>query len=279
MKNLMAKIWVPTLIVLLAAVQSFGIDLHRSAKVFSFADSLALISQTDSTRIDSLKVDSLASYTQSPDTLSVDSLAIDTLQSDTVMALFLTARDTIKVPDSLRDADPFFYKYYIAVKDSATRAQVRDSLLMAGDTLELMKLDSLYLKDSSEVAKAKFDAWYASLSRMERKKYDNEQRLPALIAAANRKAEIKDSIQTRKDSIRKATPRILETFAVPDSMHYKRLIMWKHDRYFHNIALEKQDTSFNYNFTEYPFYKKDVNATYLGVIGSPTQLYNYFKRQ
>ena len=279
MKNLMAKIWVPTLIVLLAAVQSFGIDLHRSAKILSFADSLALISQTDSTRIDSLKVDSLASYTQSPDTLSVDSLAIDTLQSDTVMALFLTARDTIKVPDSLRDTDPFFYKYYIAVKDSTTRAQVRDSLLMAGDTLELMKLDSLYLKDSSEVAKAKFDAWYASLSRMERKKYDNEQKLPALIAAANRKAEIKDSIQTRKDSIRKATPRILETFAVPDSMHYKRLIMWKHDRYFHNIALEKQDTSFNYNFTEYPFYKKDVNATYLGVIGSPTQLYNYFKRQ
>ena len=279
MKNLMAKIWVPTLIVLLAAVQSFGIDLRRSAKIFSFADSLALISQADSTTIDSLKVDSLAAFMQDLDTLSVDTLAIDTLQSDTVMNLFLTARDTIKVPDSLRDADPFFYKYYIAVKDSTTRAQVRDSLLMAGDTLELMKLDSLYLKDSSEVAKAKFDAWYASLSRMERKKYDNEQRLPALIAAANRKAEIKDSIQTRKDSIRKATPRILETFAVPDSMHYKRLIMWKHDRYFHNIALEKQDTSFNYNFTEYPFYKKDVNATYLGVIGSPTQLYNYFKRQ
>ena len=165
MKNLMAKIWVPTLLVLLAAVQSFGIDLHRSAKVFSFADSLALISQADSTTIDSLKVDSLAPFTQSTDTLSVDSLAIDTLQSDTVMALFLTARDTIKVPDSLRDADPFFYKYYIAVKDSTTRAQVRDSLLMAGDTLELMKLDSLYLKDSSEVAKAKFDAWYASLAR------------------------------------------------------------------------------------------------------------------
>ena len=284
MKNLMAKIWIPTLIVLLAAVQSFGIDLHRSAKILSFADSLALISQADSTTIDSLKVDSLAASMQSidsltVDTLATDTLAIDSLQSDTVMTLFLTARDTIKVPDSLRDTDPFFYKYYIAVKDSTTRAEVRDSLLMAGDTLELMKLDSLYLKDSTEVAKAKFDAWYASLSRMERKKYDNEQKLPALIAAANRKAEIKDSIQTRKDSIRKATPRILETFAIPDSMHYKRLIMWKHDRYFHNIALEKQDTSFNYNFTEYPFYKKDVNATYLGVIGSPTQLYNYFKRE
>ena len=94
--------------------------------------------------IDSLRVD----------TLATDTLAIDSLQSDTVMTLFLTARDTIKVPDSLRDTDPFFYKYYIAVKDSTTRAEVRDSLLMAGDTLELMKLDSLYLKDSTEVAKA-----------------------------------------------------------------------------------------------------------------------------
>ena len=214
MKNLMAKIWVPTLIVLLAAVQSFGIDLRRSAKIFSFVDSLALISQADSTTIDSLKVDSLAAFMQDLDTLSVDTLAIDTLQSDTVMNLFLTARDTIKVPDSLREADPFFYKYYIAVKDSTTRAQVRDSLLMAGDTLELMKLDSLYLKDSSEVAKAKFDAWYASLSRMERKKYDNEQMLPALIAAANRKAEIKDSIQTRKDSIRKVITANLENCAL-----------------------------------------------------------------
>ena len=274
MKNLMAKIWVPTLIVLLAAVQSFGIDMHRSAKIFSFADSLALISQADSTMIDSLKADSLAALVQ-----GVDSLEVDTLQTDSVMTLVLSARDTIKVPESLKDTDPFFYKYYIAVKDSATRAEVRDSLLMAGDTVELMKLDSLYLKDSLDVKKAKFDAWYASLTRMERKKYDTEQKLPALIAAANRKVEIKDSIKTRKDSIRKATPRILETFAVPDSMHYKRLIMWKHDRYFHDIALEKQDTSFNYNFTEYPFFKKDVNATYLGVIGSPTQLYNYFKRE
>ena len=253
MKRLMAKIWVPTLLVLVAAVQSFGIDLSRSAKIFHFADSLALTNLTDSTMTDSLRLDSLSAAMQGLDSLVADTVQTDSIQADSVMTLFLSARDTIKVPDSLRDTDPFFYKYYIAVKDSATRAEVRDSLLMAGDTLELMKLDSLYLKDSTEVAKAKFDAWYASLTRMERKKYDNEQKLPALIAAANRKAEIKDSIQTRKDSIRKATPRILETFAVPDSMHYKRLIMWKHDRYFHNIALEKQDTSFNYNFTEYPF--------------------------
>ena len=284
MRKFISRIWVPGLLVMVAALQSFGIDAGRAVGLRRLADSLVLTRQADSSLL--IEQSSDSTVPAFADTLAADSLLTDSLYNDTTAidsikadTLILTARDTIKVPDSLRDTDPFFYKYYIAVKDSTTRAQVRDSLLMAGDTLELMKLDSLYLKDSSEVAKAKFDAWYASLSRMERKKYDNEQRLPALIAAANRKAEIKDSIQTRKDSIRKATPRILETFAVPDSMHYKRLIMWKHDRYFHNIALEKQDTSFNYNFTEYPFYKKDVNATYLGVIGSPTQLYNYFKRQ
>ena len=279
MKNLMAKIWVPTLLVLFAAVQSFGIDLSRSAKIFHFADSLASVNLTDSTMTDSLRVDSLYAVIPELDSLTADTVRTDTVHADSMMTLILSARDTIKVPDSLRDTDPFFYKYYIAVKDSATRAEVRDSLIMAGDTVELMKLDSLYLKDSLEVKQAEFDAWYSSLSRMERKKYDAEQKLPALIAAANRKVEIKDSIQAYKDSVRKATPRILETFAIPDSMHYKRLVMWEHDRYFHNINLQKQDTSFNYNFTEYPFYKKDVNATYLGVIGSPTQLYNYFKRQ
>ena len=161
MKNLIAKIWVPLLLVSLAAIQSFGIDAGRSASLRQLADSLELI--------------------QLPDT---------THTADTILPEVIQARDTIRIPDSLQYTDPFKYKYYIALKDSTTRFQVRDSLMAAGDTLELMKLDSLYIQDSTEVAKAKFDAWYASLTRKERKKYDAEQALPALIAAANRKIEI-----------------------------------------------------------------------------------------
>ena len=261
MKKIVTKIWVPTMIVLFAAVQSFGIDAHRAVRLRSLADSILFTIPSDTTLID---------------TLAADTLAADTLITDT---LILSAKDTIKIPDSLQFKDPFFYKYYIAVKDSATRAFVRDSLFMAGDTLELTKFDSLYVKDSTETAKAKYDAWYASLSRKERKKEDARLALPGLIAAANRKLEIKDSIKTRRDSIIEATPRILQTFAIPDSMQYKRLIMWEHDRYFHKVDLHEQDTSFNYNFHDYPFYKEDVNATYLGVIGSPAQFYNYFKRE
>ena len=279
MKNFVAKIWVPTLLVLIAAVQSFGIDVHRAVRLRGLADSLVLTRMSDTTATENESADSLKADTLVQDLFSEDTAAVDSVITDT---LILTARDTIKAPDSLKETDPFFYKYYVAVKDSATRVMVRDSLIMAGDTLELTKLDSLYSKDSTEIAVAKHNAWYASLSRKERKKYDAEQKLPALIAAANRKLEIKDSIKTRKDSILKATPRILETFAFPDSLHYKRIVTWKHDRYFHTLeGLRDQsaDSSFNYNFNDYPFYREDANATWLGVSGSPVQLYDYFKRQ
>ena len=265
MKNFMAKIWVPTLLVMLAAVQSFGIDAHRAARIFSLADTLVLTSQDDTTEVPAPAIDSLHS--------------LDSFQTDTII---LTARDTIKVPEDLKESDPFFYKYYIAVKDSATRKQVRDSLITVGDTLELHKLDSLYIKDSIEVAVAAEAARYAAMSRKERKKYDAEKKLPELIAAANRKIERKDSIKAYRDSVIGATPRILNTYAFPDSMHYKRIVTWTHERHFHDIeGLRDQsaDSSYNHNFHDYPFYKKDVNVTWLGVIGSPVQLYDFFKRQ
>ena len=252
MKNLIAKIWVPLLLVSVAAIQSFGIDAGRSASLRQLADSLELI--------------------QLPDT---------THTADTILPEVIQARDTIRIPDSLQYTDPFKYKYYIALKDSTTRFQVRDSLMAAGDTLELMKLDSLYIQDSTEVAKAKFDAWYASLTRKERKKYDAEQALPALIAAANRKIEIKDSIRAYKDSVRESIPRILETFAVPDSLHFKRIITWKHDKDFHNMVEVRDmaaDTSYRRSFNDYVFYNEDINASWLGISGSPVQLYDWFKR-
>ena len=299
MKKMVAKIWVPALLVMIAAVQSFGIDAHRAVRLWGLADSLVLASTNDSIAIETAPADSLSTdstildlFSEGPsavDSILTDSIATDSTEADSTASspapadtLFLTARDTIKVPDSLKETDPFFYKYYIAVKDSVTRFQVRDSLIMAGDTIELRKLDSLYIKDSTEVAIAKHNAWYASLTRKERKRYDAEQKLPALIAAANRKIEIKDSIRAYKDSVIEATPRILESFAFPDSMHYKRIVTWKHDRYFHSLeGLRDQsvDTSFNYNFHDNPIYREDVNATWLGVSGSPAQLYNYFKRQ
>ncbi len=311
MKNLVAKIWVPTLLVTVAAIQSFGIDAHRAVKMFGLADSLGIGRTEDTTAVAEIAIDSLAgrdsialdsllsdSLTKAPsakdsltvdslkaDSMTVDSLAADSLTTDSLAlkdTVVLAARDTIKVPDSLKITDPFFYKYYIAVKDSLTRMEVRDSLIMAGDTLELQKLDSLYIKDSTEVAKAKYDAWYAGLSRRERKKHDAMMALPGLMAEARRKIEVKDSIRAYRDSVRESIPRVLETYAFPDSMLYKRIVTWKHERYFHDIeGLRDQspDSSFNYNYHDYPIFKQDVNASWLGVSGSPVQLYDFFKRE
>ena len=262
MKRLVSKIWVPLMIVMLAAAQSFGIDAGRAVSLRRLTDSLILSRIEDSSAVNLPVPDSTVAAV-----------------SDSILT---SARDTIVIPDSLEFKDPFFFKYYIAVKDSSTRRQVRDSLIQANDSLELHKFDSLYVKDSTEVAEAKFNAWYTSLSRKERKKYDAKQNLPILMAEARRKLEIKDSIRARKDSIIEATPRILETFAVPNEMQYKRIITWKHDQDFHNLVeLREQDadTCFNNNFYDFPFIKNDVNATWLGVAGSPVQTYNFFKRE
>ena len=248
------------MLVMIAAVQSFGIDAGRAVSMRRMADSLMITMRQDSAYLDAAIADSLGN-----DTIAV-----------------IAARDTIVVPDSLKETDPFFYKYYIAVKDSLTRAQVRDSLIQANDSITLHKLDSLYLKDSTEVAKAKFDAWYKGLSRKERKKYDAEQALPGLIAASLRKMEIKDSIKAHRDSVRESIPRVLETFAFPDSLQYKRIVTWKHDRDFHNMVELReqwQDTSYNVHFFDYPFMRQDVGVSWLGVAGSPVEPYNYFKRK
>ena len=182
MRKTMSKIWVPALLVMAAALQSFGIDASRAVGLKRLTDSLIL--------------------NQLPDTLSAqDSILPVDPAHDSTVNLILSAKDTIKVPDSLLYTDPFKYRYYIALKDSTVRSHLRDSLLNAGDSLELHKLDSLYIKDSTEVAQAAFAKWYSSLTRKERKKYDAEQALPGLIEAQRLKMERKDSIKAAKTAL------------------------------------------------------------------------------
>ena len=207
----------------------------------------------------------------------------------------LTALDTLIPPDSLRLKDPFRYKYYAALLDSAAHVFVRDtliesraerlasedSLLLAlaeQDSLDRFQLDSIYYADSLAIAVAAFERWYQGLDPKERKAYDKEQeRL--------RKAAIQDSILLAKeeakiirDSILEATPRILETFALADTMHYKRIISWTTDPDFQKMDVIIPDTTYNYHYEDYPFKHRDLNATWLGVAGSPVQSYNYFRR-
>ena len=134
MKHFLAKIWVPLTLVTMAGIQSFGIDASRAVGLKRLTDSLIISHLPDTTAVrDSI--------------LQADSTRQEPGISDSTINLVLSAKDTIKVPDSLKETDPFKYKYYIAIKDSTTRFQVRDSLMAAGDSLELAMLDSLYIKD------------------------------------------------------------------------------------------------------------------------------------
>lgn len=190
----------------------------------------------------------------------------------------LSARDTIFPPDSLRMTDPFRYKYYVAIMDSLTHLEVKDSLKAAGDSVDWPRLDSLYVLEYNLRKKAEFDKWYGSLSKTERKKYDSEVRMKAQKHRSDSITAVRDSIKGIKDSIAEATPRILETFALPDSMQYKRIVQWSHDKEFHKMHVQIPDTGYNYRFNDFPFMRKDVNATWLGVAGSAVQYYNFFNR-
>lgn len=215
------------------------------------------------------------------DVAKLDSAAIAATKNHVALDTtgMIWARDTIKVPDSLRITDPFRFKYYAALVDSFTHVWVRDSLRAAGDTIDWPLIDSIYAADSSALAKAKHLAWYNSLSKKEKKRYDYEQRLPKIRHEMDSVQSIKDSIKAVKDSITQNTPRVLQTGFIPDSLHYKRIISWTHDRDFHNLDIHVPDTSYNWNFNDYPFMKNDLGATWLGVAGSPVQTWNFFKRE
>ena len=309
----MAKIWtdilVPVVIVGAVAAQTVGVEVSRASRLRSWfprfrpdtveqvaadtqkalarlrPDSLALpadtLSVADSLRpaADSLKAaaDSLKDAPKAQkDTLEEDDFDLFGEPEDTTPKVF--ARDTMKVPDSLKLTDPFLYEWYVATKDGYTHRLVVDSLKAEGDSLIWPRIDSLYFADSTAVAKAKFEAWYAGLTKAERKRYDYEQKLPAILHKQDSIRKRKDSIQHIKDSIRQNTPRILETAFLPDSLYYKRLVSWRHNRLYNSVEVFEWDTTSNYHFYDLPFMKEDVGASWLGMPGSAYQPYNWFLR-
>jgi len=154
----------------------------------------------------------------------------------------------------------------------------RDSLRQILDSTLWDKIDSIYIADSTAKARAAFEAWYASLSKDERKKYDAEQKAKRMMARADSIRLAKEKAKDIRDSIIAEKPRILETYAVSESEQYKRLLTWHLDRDFGKVRTFEYDTSYNYRFHDYPFLRKDVNATWLGVAGSPVMYYNFFNR-
>ena len=90
---------------------------------------------------------------------------------------------------------------------------------------------------------------------------------------------VRDSLKSVRDSIRWSKPRVLETGFVPDSLYYKRILSWNTGPYVNEYRQMHMDTTFNDWFTEYPFYKEDIDAVYLGTVGSAVQNVNFFRRR
>ena len=309
----MAKLWTDILLPLAVAggvaAQTLGVEMNRARVLHAwFPDA-----RRDTVQVDSLHrpLDSLVKVlqkdsTQRPslDSLSprdpLDSLAratMEQMQKDSIRArrdslteeedLFgaednvptVYARDTMKVPDSLKLTDPFLYQWYVATKDSYTHKLVIDSLKAEGDTLIWPRVDSLFVADSTLQAQIAWEKKWASMSKAERKRWIYEHvQLPVILHKQDSILKRKDSLKRIKDSIIQNTPRILETPFLPDSLLYKRLTTWKHNRLFNSMEMVKWDTTANYHFYDYPFMREDAGATWLGMPGSAVQQYNYFRR-
>ena len=170
MKEYLKRIWFPLLVVCVISLHAIGMSPRASKgdPGFGFVS---------------------AEGPQKPDTIKYKNIfikrgsgkIIDEYDTSTFLELsdttpLVTARDSIFPPDSLKDIDPFRYKYYVAIIDSLVHSIVSDSLKNAGDSIDWPILDSLYTLEYNARKKAEFDAWYAGLSKLERKKYDIEQK-------------------------------------------------------------------------------------------------------
>lgn len=281
----MAKFWsdilVPLAITGVVAVQTLGVEISRASRLhewFPAAQQDTLVRRDTLSQKDTLlPKDTIPDLQDSLIVDEEDFFLFDEEKKDTAPKVM--ARDTMKVPDSLRLTDPFRYQWYVALRDSLTHRIVVDSLKAAGDSLLWPQIDSIYLADSTTFVKEQFEKWYAGLSKSEKKRYDYEHyKLPAILHRQDSIRHRKDSIKQRRDSILENTPRILETAFLPDSMYYKRLVSWRHNRYTNNVETFEWDTTANYHFYDYPFMRQDVGATWLGMPGSAVQSYNFFNR-
>lgn len=163
-----------------------------------------------------------------------------------------TAKDTLKLAQET-----------LKLKQDTTKLAL-DTLKITSDSLLISGKDSLAMSEKDSLA----------LTKKELKALEKQEQFLQKKA----EKEKKDSIKYVRDSTRWSQPRILKTYILPDSLKYKRLISWKHDALFNNIEMLNPDTTFHENFQVYPFMKKDVGATYLGISGSATQTHNFFKR-
>lgn len=168
-------------------------------------------------------------------------------------SMLTLSQDTIPVRDSAAPADmPELPSDTLSMTDSTAA----DTVVLTPRQLRQMEKDS--------VRKQK-DAYLDSVAAVKQAVRDSAR-------------HVRDSVKSVRDSIRWSKPRVLETGFVPDSLYFQRILSWNTGPYINEYRHADIDTTFNDWYSEYPFYKEDIDAVYLGTIGSAAQNVNFFRR-
>ena len=198
------------------------------------------------------------------DSLSVQADSV--IGQDSMLEDSLAGPDTLVIPDSLAVPDSSVVSDSLLLPDSLAAADsLTQSDSTAADSVKVLTKRELKRMARDSVRKVK-DAYKDSVAMVKQQKADSIHR-------------IKDRIRTVKDSIRWSRPRVLETVFLPDSLYYDRIISWTTGTRVNEYRHADMDTTFNDWYTEYPFYKEDIDAVYLGTVGSAVQNVNFFKRR
>ena len=198
------------------------------------------------------------------DSLSVQADSV--IGQDSMLKDSLAGPDTLVIPDSLSVPDSSVVSDSLLLPDSLAAADsLTQSDSTAADSVKVLTKRELKRMVRDSVRKVK-DAYKDSVAMVKQQKADSIH-------------HIKDRIRTVKDSIRWSRPRVLETVFLPDSLYYDRIISWTTGTRVNEYRHADMDTTFNDWYTEYPFYKEDIDAVYLGTVGSAVQNVNFFKRR
>jgi hypothetical protein len=81
-----------------------------------------------------------------------------------------------------------------------------------------------------------------------------------------------------KEKKEKEKVKQLESFMFDQSVVQNRIFTWQINRYLNKPIIGRIDTTINDHRVDFPFYKNDIGATYLGVSGSAALTLDYFQR-
>ena len=153
-------------------------------------------------------------------------------------------------------------------QDSILRMQLppgEDSTAVAQDTTVVLDSVALKAREDSIRQKALYDSldyiFWHELDTVTLPYYDSatvaylDSTAQFLPDTHDIKRAIRKIRKEERDSIKAAAPRVLQTYVVPDSLYFRRILVWTSDKYFNEMTESGLDTTANSNYYDQPMYK------------------------